>query len=157
MATSRFTSKFADRGQVAEKAVQKYLDAWQSRSPRREYERLVDTKAAGRVIKAASADFAFYSNDGMIARHGLIEVKETEHEYRLGKDRISQLPRLRKRAQAGGLCVVLVFHSKLDVWRWLDAKSLIEWGDKGSWNMTEIPTHKTPGEALADFTGGVFG
>jgi hypothetical protein len=54
-------NRFADRGAKAEAAVQKFLTEWAAADPRREFERLVDTKAAGRVIKAAAADFAVYA------------------------------------------------------------------------------------------------
>jgi hypothetical protein len=108
------SNKFADRGKDAEKAVQKVLEAWVAEDPvHREFNRLVDTKAAGRTIKAAAADFEYYAllNPSYERYYGLVEVKETEHEYRLVRDKVPQLPALRKRANAGGLCAVLVYHS----------------------------------------------
>ena len=93
---------FANRGEFAEKKVKEHLELWHVVTDRREYARLVDTKAAGRIIKAADADFAYYCHDlGTLAVHGLIEVKETEHLYRLARDKVSQLPRLRKREKCG--------------------------------------------------------
>lgn len=144
-------SSFANRGATAEKAVQKFLDLW-DQHPNHEYNRLVDAKAAGRIIKAAAADFEFYSHAG----HGLIEVKETEHEYRLSRDKVPQLARLRKRTNCGGTCVVVVFHSTLGKWRICSVPWLTSTGDKGSWNLTDLPLYETCGDALAGMLPEVF-
>ena len=54
----------------------------------------LDTKAAGRIVKAAKADFEFFyfPTNSVYAFFGLLEVKETEHEYRLQRAKVSQLP-----------------------------------------------------------------
>ena len=145
-------NRFANRGAKAEEYVAKALKAW-SDQPGREANRLTDSKAAGRIIKAAAADFEFFCEAG----HGLIEVKETEHEYRLARDKVPQLPRLRKRANCGGVCLVVVRHSTLNVWRVLDAQVMAVTGDKGSWNLSNIPTFRTLEEALANACPEVFG
>lgn len=140
---------FANRGVFAEEKVKDYLDGWQARDPYREASRLTDSKAAGRIIKAAAADFEYFSAELETKRmHGLIEVKETEHGYRLARDKVPQLPRLRKRQKCGGQCFVLSYHSKLKVWRVMTTPYLANTGDTGSWNLTNLPTFKTCGEAL---------
>jgi hypothetical protein len=141
-------SKFADRGKEAESAVQEYLEWWVARSVHREYNRLPDTKAAGRTIKAAPADFDFYSMVQDDSFFGLLEVKETEHEYRIGRDKITQLPRMRKRAKCGGKCPILIWHSTINKWRVVMAPHLMEFGDKGSWNLAGFPTYDSASEAL---------
>lgn len=138
-------SKFADRGKKAEEAVQKALDKWVEGYADREFNRLLDTRAAGRIVKSAAADFELFA-PGI---HGLVEVKETEHEYRLARDKLPQLARLRKRELAGGLCLVLVHHSTTRLWRIAIARQLAEGGDKGSWNLTEWPTYPDAATALA--------
>jgi len=146
------SNKFADRGKDAEKAVQKVLEAWVAEDPvHREFNRLVDTKAAGRTIKAAAADFEYYAllNPSYERYYGLVEVKETEHEYRLVRDKVPQLPALRKRANAGGLCAVLVYHSTLGRWRVVTPVYLSRTGDKGSWNLSQEPLYEAPRDALA--------
>lgn len=156
---SRFKNRFADRGQGAERDVQRDLEAWRSeRAATTEVNRLVDTKAAGRTIKAAAADFDFYTvhPSSGVSFHGLLEVKETLHDYRLGRDRITQLPRLRLRAKCGGKCAVLIYHSNLNKWRVLEAATLHQWGDKGSWNMSELPLYATPLQALQGLFPEVF-
>ena len=149
---------FANRGEHAEKKVKEFLEEWQAASPYREYSRLTDTKAAGRIIKAADADFAYYCEHfENMAQHGLIEVKETEHLYRLGRERVTQLPRMRKREKCGGRSVVVVYHSVSKLWRALSVPYLEKTGDKGSWNLSGVREYTTAGEALQSFSKGVFG
>jgi hypothetical protein len=153
------TNRFADRGKETENAVQDYLGWWQERSVYREFNRLPDTKAAGRIIKAAPADFDYYMGSlaGNPPAFGLIEAKETEHEYRLSRDKISQLPRLRKREKCGGVCPILVYHSTIEKWRVIPrASMLMEFGDKGSWDLRGFPTFDGADEALNDAHPYVF-
>lgn len=133
-------TRFADRGAVAEGLVQGYLEDWQARDSRHEFNRLVDTKAARRIIKAAAADFEWFAWPlGTYAAHGLIEVKETQHEYRLDRDRITQLARLRKRQKCGGSCCVLVYHSTLNLWRVLTVERMVkDGGPGGSWDLRDM-------------------
>lgn len=142
-------SKLADRGKTAENRVQEYLASWQERDARREFNRLVDTKAAGRVIKAAAADFEFFCLGDFGTAHGLIEVKETEHEYRLDRSRLTQSPRLRKRVKCGGHVFVLVYHSTIRKWRCLSEEQVLDPSVKGSWDLRANPTYDSPGECLA--------
>lgn len=141
-------SKLANRGSGAEDDVKKFLDDWASRSTHREANRLVDTKAAGRVIKAAAADFEFFCEDWSQRSHGLIEVKETEHEYRLSKSRLTQFARLRKRAKCGGRIFVLVYHSKTKLWRCLTDHDLGEISVTGSWDLRTLEARPSPMSAL---------
>ncbi|VTU31833.1 hypothetical protein H4CHR_02888 [Variovorax sp. PBS-H4] len=143
-------SKFADRGKEAENAASKYLSQWASGYANREFNRLVDTKAAGRIIKASKADFEFFyfPTNSVFAFFGLLEVKETEHDYRLERAKVSQMPRLVKHMKCGGTCHVLVHHKTIDKWRCINALWMRDNGDKGSWNIAEFPAFDTPGEAL---------
>lgn len=143
-------SKFADRGKDAENAAHKYLSQWAGGSANREFNRLVDSKAAGRIIKASKADFEFFyfPTNSVAPFFGLLEVKETEHEYRLARSKVSQMPSLVKRAKCGGTCLVLVHHRTIGKWRCIDARWMRDNGDKGSWNIEAFPAFNTPGEAL---------
>lgn len=150
-------NKFANRGKKAEDAVASFLSSWAHESSEREFNRLVDTKAAGRTIKASAADFEFFALlPDRTPCHGLIEVKETEHEYRLARDKVPQLPRLRKREKCGGLCFVVVHHSTIGLWRVMKAGTLASTGDKGSWNLSLVPAFPTAKEALESFNQQVF-
>lgn len=141
-------SKNADRGKSAEDAVHNFLKVWQAGDAQREMNRLLDTKAAGRIVKSAAADFEFFDGTHQPA-FGLIEVKETQHLFRLERAKVPQLPRLRKRAKCGGVCLVLVHHAAAKKWRCVAASYLAATGDKGSWNLTDVLSYDTPGEALA--------
>lgn len=151
MVTFKKANPFANRGATAEKAMAKFLDKWSS-APNREANRLTDTKAAGRIIKAAAADFEYFTPMG----HGLIEVKQTEHDYRLARDKVPQLPRLRKRTHCGGICLIAVYHSTTECWRVVDADYLASTGDKGSWNLTLIHPHEDLAEAMFEACPSVF-
>ena len=146
-------SKLADRGKVAEDKVREYLEAWASRDTRRDFDRLVDTKAAGRVIRAAAADFEFFCTNGVEVAAGLIEVKETEHPYRLDRKRLTQAARLRKRAKCGCTVLVVVYHSTLKKWRTLSSAQVLDATVGGSWDLRDRPMFDTPGEALAHADG----
>ena len=148
-------SAFADRGKDAEKKVHEYLTGWESRATYREFNRLIDTKAAGRIIKAAAADFEFYSCPGTMPYFGLIEVKETEHEYRLDRSRLTQRARLIKRQNCGGVCLVLIYHSTIGRWRVLPKEMLRDGITKGSWDLRSVSHYPTVAEALSEAT--VFG
>lgn len=146
-------SKLADRGKVAEDKVREYLEAWASRDTRRDFDRLVDTKAAGRVIRAAAADFEFFCTNGVSAAAGLIEVKETEHPYRLDRKRLTQSARLRKRAKCGCAVFVVVYHSTIKKWRVLSKAQTLDATVGGSWDLRDRPVFDTCGEALVDADG----
>lgn len=139
------SSKFADRGKFAEKKVHEALTTWSAGVGSREFNRLIDTRAAGRVVKAAAADFEFFSS-GM---HGLLEVKSVQHEFRLPRGSVTQIPRLRKRALTGGVCLVLIYHSTLKLWRAVGVDYLTETGDKGSWDLRNVETYPNAEQALA--------
>lgn len=138
---------FANRGKFAEDKAHDYLKFWASAGTHREASRLVDTKAAGRIIKAAKADFEYFIKLSA-GVHGLLEVKQTEHDYRLDRSKVPQLPSLRKRDKVGGRCYVAVYHSTIKCWRAVTVEWLANNGDKGSWNLSATPTFKTVGEAL---------
>ena len=138
----------SNRGAAAEKLTHDFLRKWQEATPHREANRLTDTKAAGRTIKSSAADFEFFCWDDC-PRHGLIEVKQTEHDYRLAKSKVTQLGRLRKRHKCGGLVFVLVYHSALKQWRCLTASEMFdESNHAASWDMRNLTLYATPGDAL---------
>lgn len=139
------TRALADRGKDCENAVLKALKEWEARSTgRREFNRLLDTRASQRIVKPAPADFDFYGE----GKFGLIECKQTKHDYRLPKGNVSQLPRLLKRHLAGGICGIVVYHSEIKVYRGVPLSFLREEGDKGSWDLRGIFAVASAAEAL---------
>lgn len=151
------TSAFADRGKWAEGQVHAALKAWQGNHPKREFSRLLDARAAQRVIRSAPADFEFYTLLGSgLAVHGLIEVKSVKHPFRLRHDHVSQLPRLVKRSKCGGLCGVLMYHSETRLWR----SACVEWFEEnksgGSWDMSTLCVYPSAAAALQGLSPLVF-
>ena len=136
-------SAIGQRGKWAEKEVQKILDGLSRMHAEFDYERLPDARAARGAVKAQVADFAWFSP----GKHGLVEVKETEHDFRLPRDKLAQLPRMRKRALAGGRVLVLVYHSQHMRWRAIP----LAWFDgpiPPSWDLSNRPNFATAEEAF---------
>lgn len=146
---------FANRGKYAEDKLHDYMKWWSQDDTHREASRLVDTKAAGRIIKAAKADFEYFARAYRDV-HGLLEVKQTEHDYRLERAKVPQLPSLRKRQKCGGQCFVVVYHANVKAWRALSVPYLTDTGDKGSWDLRAVPTYSTCWEALGAQDAEVF-
>ena len=132
----------ANRGKWAEARTQEYLTHLSARYSEFDFERLPDARAAMGRFKAMIGDFEFF-RPGV---HGVIEAKETKHSYRIAKDKLEQLPRLHKRAMAGGLCIVLIYFSGIKLWRAVEATCL-EVG-RPSWDLSGAPTFGTAAEAL---------
>lgn len=150
-------SKHADKGKDAEDVVKDVLEAWGAKSPFREWNRLIDTRAARIIIAAAKADFDFYVGfPDAPGAFGLIEVKETEHEYRLKRSHFPQFAGMRKREICGGTCLVLVFHSTLKRWRVASLAWCHDNGDVGSWDMRNLPLFERAEQALRHAAPGVF-
>lgn len=131
-------SKVADRGKWAEGKVQGILKGASERVAEFDFERLPDARAARGALKAQIADFAWFRP----GQHGVIEVKETEHDYRLPRDKLAQLARLRKRGMAGGLVYVIVYHSTLKKWRCAPL-SFFDGDIPSSWDLSALPLYDT--------------
>jgi hypothetical protein len=135
-------SSIGDRGKAAEKAVETVLKEFNRRTEFA-YWRLPDARSARSFLAAQPGDFAYFCK----GKGGLIEVKETEHNYRIAKDKISQLAILQKLSCAGAQNVILVHHSTIDVWRYILPDQL-EIGPP-SWNLSEFVVFESAAEALA--------
>jgi hypothetical protein len=134
-------SKIGDRGKAAEKEVDKVLRILNNRSDFA-YWRLPDARAARGYLAAQPGDFAYFCK----GRGGIIEVKETEHAYRIAKDKISQLATLQKFEWAGAKSAIIIHHSVDNVWRMI-YPSQLEIGP-ASWDLRQFVCFKTPVEAL---------
>lgn len=139
-------NKFADRGKWAEKEVEKFLKTQSERFADFAYERLPDARAAQGAFKAMAADFDL--GFGHAGVQCFLEVKETKHEYRLAKDKLAQLPRLRKWALTGKHFLVLVYHSELDQWRIAHGEFFGTEGMPPSWDLRCLPLFDSEVAAL---------
>ena len=129
------------RGKAAEKTVEKVLKKFNDLSGF-SYFRLPDSHAARSFVSASPGDFAYFAN----GKGGIIEVKSTSHDFRIAKDKISQLPVLKKLDLAGAQSVVLIHFVKLDAWRFVLPRDLPT--DVPSWNLLHLPSYATAEEAL---------
>lgn len=145
------TTEAANKGKTAEKKVADYLKAWDSRHQDSDQHRVLDARAAGGRFNRQCGDFVFYRPDV----HGVIEVKETQFPERLphGNFGVDQVAKLRKRQLAGGVIVILVYHTQTKVWRLVPLEKFFV-REKGSWYFNE-PTFSTHTVALDSL--GVFG
>lgn len=136
---------FADRGKWAENQAHEFLADLSARRLRFDFERLPDARAAMGRFKSMVGDFEFFTP----AAHGVIEVKETKHAFRIAKDKLEQLPRLHKRAMCGGICIVLVHFSSPKLWRAMLATDL-KLG-LPSWDLSTYQTFGSAAEALSQW------
>lgn len=119
------------RGKHAENAVQVRLQEL-SNSRHVTWARWPDARAGS--LQPAFCDFMLFYYGQTMA----IEVKQTEHEYRLshGNMDIPQVARLRALTWANVKAVVLIYHSKLDLWRGFPISRFVE-RDGGSWDLRD--------------------
>lgn len=138
-----------DIGKECEKLFTRELDKF-SHSIGLVYHRLPDNKSARGGIRAQPADYLYRCGKSA----GFIELKACQHEYRLTKAAISQLPTLRLWGSKGDDGVVVVYHYLNDAWRTVRPMQLDP--SKPSWDLSEFaPKHRTLRESL--FYTGLFG
>lgn len=133
------------RGKSVETLVQGVLEGIANNYADFDYSRIYDARSAGGRFPARPGDFEFFYP----CVHGLIEVKEVKHDYRLPVKNMTQLPKLRRRDRAGGTILVLVFHSTTGLWRRVALDWLWEHKDAASWDLSSWKTHATPLAAMA--------
>ena len=131
----------ANRGKNSEKIVDDLFKKW-NRKASFCYHRLPDSRSARGAIKAQPGDFLFFSG----GYGGVVEVKETQHAYRLARDKVPQLPTLHKFEMAGAKCVVLVHHYLEGIWRLAFADDLPT--DATSWDLSNFPQYTSAEDAL---------
>lgn len=133
-----------DRGKAAEKAVLEYLEKVNEARVNFAFERLPDARAARGRLKRQLSDYIVEYAGGFYP----LEVKETKHDRRLAKDKIEQLPRLKKWRLAGARPIVLVYHSELDQWRLPDFGIFMRSPIPPSWDMSDEPLFDSAEDAL---------
>lgn len=136
----------AQRPEVVGKETEKLVEAVlkdQNERAAFAWHRMPDAKAARGLIGAQPADYLIASTSDAY----FLEVKALKHEYRLPRDRVSQLPTLKKFEMAGMRSFVLVHHYLTGVWR--IARAIDLYDAAASWDMREVGVlAKTPTDAL---------
>jgi hypothetical protein len=107
------------RGKTAQDLTQKHLDKLNEKHAGFTYIRLQDARAAGGRLKKQMSDFICWwcDADAGVRFSMPLEVKSTEHDYRISKDHLTQLPMLRKVWLAGAEPFVLVLFKSIEKWR----------------------------------------
>lgn len=154
-AAAKTKKELGERGKGAEDEVQKYLNSLNSKYANFEFERIYDARSAGGKFPARPGDFAFcrrhstqLPNPVVNTWHGLIEVKELKHDYRLPKGRLDSLPKLVKREMAGGVIVVLIKHTEQGVWRCPPFEFFRDNQGVASWDLRGLRVYDSLEEAL---------
>lgn len=121
-----------NRGKDAEKLVKRHLDKLSLKSDTASY-RLPDAHAGS--FQATLSDFLLLHKGVMY----LLEVKETQHDYRLPHGNYSpdQVARMRRFQLAGAEAHVLVYHAKLGKWRTAPVDYFLE-RTGGSWDLRNL-------------------
>lgn len=135
-------TSIGQRGKSEEKIVGEILARWNAKYAHFAYTKLADARAARGAIKAQLCDFIVHVPDHFV----MLEVKSTAHEFRLAKDKLSQLPNMKKWIDAGATGFALIHHSTLFQWRIVDL-SLIATGEP-SWDLREFRLYPSAEAAL---------
>lgn len=136
-----------DRGKAAENTVRDVLQVIKESQSSFDYQRLYDAYSAGGRFPPQIGDFLYFSTQS----HGVIEVKELNHEYRLPQKNFARkkFPALERREQAGGRTWVVVHHKVGDFWRCPPFAFFKESPDAASWDLRQFQTYKHPRDFLS--------
>jgi hypothetical protein len=135
------------RGKTAEKLVLDALKALNTRESMTFF-RLADARAAAGPLAKQPGDFVYFSK----GVGGIIEVKSTQHAYRLTKNSVSQLPMLKKLTLAGARSIILILHKGEKVWRVVQEEHLAI--EQPSWDLRSYKTFSSAEDAL--LSTGIF-
>ncbi len=131
------------RGKSVETEVDEYLTLLNEKHVDFAFSRLPDARAAGGRLGAVLCDFLIWGPKGSVP----LEVKETAHDFRLSKARLSQLAKLKKVAAAKAKPLVLVYHTNLGQWR-VAPIDFFQFGVP-SWDLSNLELFPDAASALA--------
>ena len=130
----------ANRGKETEKEVELFLKKMNGQT-KFAYSRFPDARSARGFLAAQPADFLVVCNGVVV----LLEVKHTNHPYRLPKDKLSQHAMLAKFAEAGAVGLLIVHHEGLG-WRIINVTRLTF--GVPSWDLSKFPIYSNAESAL---------
>jgi len=122
----------ATRGEFAETKVHNLLRSLATASPEFDFDRLLDSRAAGKIVAAQVSDFLIFYR----GHSATLEVKEMKKGLRLTAKDFPQHPRMLRREKAGCKGFVLVYALQTESW-WLGRVTEMENGVP-SWVLTEV-------------------
>ena len=137
----------ANQGKEYEKQVQDYLRKLAAKHADFDWLRLPDARTSMGRIGKMPADFEIFSTHG----HGLVEVKSIDHAFRLPHAKLTQIPKMKVRAMAGGFCIVITYFKKTKTWRGFQVTEETKNLKSGSYDFREYFEYDTLEDILADF------
>lgn len=140
--------KIGQRGKSAEADVRKHLEYLKQFKHDFDFERKYDARSARGRFPSQAGDYGFY----LPGVHGLIEVKEVAHDFRLPQKNFSkdQIARCRMRELAGGIIVIIVKHTTTGLWRIPPFSMFRDYPTAPSW-VLDSPTYPSAVNALENF------
>lgn len=136
-------------GDAAQKATEKFLTEENNAIAEFFWHRYTDSKAAGRIVRAAPSDYQVVAKGLPI----LLEVKESEAVgLTLPVSKIRQMPLLRKHILAGGISIVLVYFFTDHTWRIMNVDDMPKIY-RGSFDFSVQPAFAHPRDALIHIIG----
>lgn len=141
-------------GKWSERAVKQALDVFDVDGF--DYQRMYDATSARGAFMAQTGDFQMFMDNA----HAVIEVKSTQHAYRIAKGAFSELQRakLDKRRRAGGYVFAVIHHHLDDHWRLIPFRVLNEAFNKGenSVDLTAYPVYASAQEVVNEVIGAML-
>ena len=116
---SKARAKKGQRGKSTETLIEAVLAEIKGSDPTFDYDRLPDTRMAGRIMPARVSDFTIFRK-GQSFSLEVKEVKKDTWRFSLGKKPFPQFPRMQRRELAGcpGLLIVHLIHHRVWVYVW---------------------------------------
>lgn len=143
LAEAKARAKKGARGKSAEKQVEDLLAELKAARADFDYDRLPDTRAAGRIMPARVSDFTVFRQGQAFS----LEVKEIKSGCSLNiKSHFSQYPKMIRRGMAGCPGVLLVHLVEKGAWDWIDVSDIPE----GAKSVGFAGACQTLKEALAE-------
>ena len=141
-----------NRGKYAEKKVREYLSNFSDLNADFDFHRILDARSAMGRFPSQPGDFAFY----MPKVHGLIEVKEVAHDFRLPHKNLGtdQVAKMIKRRLAGGSILILIYHTTTKMWR-VPTLDFLRDRTGGSWDLSAVQQTQDLTELLTDYLIGL--
>lgn len=140
------SKKIGQRGKSAEADVREHLEHLRKSKWHFDFERKYDARSARGRFPSQTGDYGFFI-PGM---HGIIEVKEVHHDFRLPQKNFSkdQIARCRIREMSGSQIIVIVKHTTTGLWRVPQFDIFRDNPTAASWVLTPYREYASAREAL---------
>lgn len=125
--------KRGQRGKSAEDQVHVLLSKLKNECLQFDFERLPDSRAAGRPLPPTVSDYTGVYRGRAIA----IEVKEVATGMKLSYSKFEQYSRMKRRYKAGALCLLIIWFREHKLWHVAPVHMLNSPEGRGSWDFSK--------------------